>query len=100
MSLSGCRRSCSHPSADELGTVTGLTDQVAVDALGSPETDRVTLPVKPTTRLRATLNCAIPPRVTITVAGVAEMVKSRAVTASVTVKLCVIVPEVPVTAIW
>jgi hypothetical protein len=73
----------------------GLKD--AVTPLGSPDADKLTLPLKPLVGLTVTVLLALLPWVTETLAGDAESVKfGAAFTVSVTVVVWLRLPEVPV----
>jgi len=71
----------------------------AVTPLGRPEADKLTLPVKPFTGFTVMVLLPLPPCVTETLVGEADSEKfgtAAALTVSVTVVVCVKLPEVPV----
>jgi hypothetical protein len=87
-------------SVEVPGAATGLADHDAMEPLGAPLSDSVTLPVKPLTTPTATLYEAVSPRVTVIDGGVADRVKSRACTVRLTVAVWVIPALVPVIVSW
>ena len=55
--------------------VVGLVPKLAVTPAGRPEADKLTLPVKPPDGVTVTVLLALPPWLTLTLAGEAESVK-------------------------
>src|SRR5215510_8723555 len=79
------------------GTATELADRDAVVLLGVPLTTRVAVPEKPPTEASEMPNEPLSPRATVSDGGDAEIVKSGAITESVSVVVCVADPPVPLT---
>ena len=84
----------------ELVEVAGLVPKLAVTPAGSPDADKVTLPVKPFAGVTVIVVMTLFPRPTAKLAGEADRLKSGttgALTVRVRVVVRVRVPEVPVT---
>src|SRR5262245_176757 len=81
----------------EPGAVTGLGEAVADAPAGRPATTTETGPAKPPTDVTDTVTVTRWPRVTEAAAGLTETPKSRGVTWSTTLAVCVTPPAVPTT---
>ena len=81
----------------EPGAAIGLGLKLTVVPVGAPLADRLTALLKPPLTVVVMVEVPWAPCATLTEAGAALMVKSGAVTVSVTVVVCWVPPPLPVT---